>query len=416
MIGKRYLLVMWDGGGTVPPELAVAKRLINAGHIVSVLGEDSMQAEVKAAGCRFHAYQYAPNRPDRSPAADPYPDWDGQSPFKVLQELLYVQAAAYAEDVKACCSKEAFDHIVVDGFLIGAMIGAEAADITYTVLWPAVDLVPHPGRPPDGLGLLPGHNVLTRARDQVLNWVFRKVLQGGRKKINALRAKYQLAPIQHPFEQYLDASKVLLLTSRHFDYPIRLPAHTHYAGPQLSDPIWAEPVELPISEPYILVSLGSTYQNQKGLYAQLLESLSRLPLPAIVTLGNVFDPTEFDQYPNIYLLRAAAHQPLLPQCGLVINHGGHGIVLKSIMAGLPQLVIPLGRDQFGNAARVIYHGLGLRAKPNDKPEALSHKIKRLLSESSFTEKSRQMAEKIKAEVSTDPIAKFLLDDDDHAPF
>jgi UDP:flavonoid glycosyltransferase YjiC (YdhE family) len=372
-----------------------------------------MQAEVEAAGCRFLRYRFAPNRPDRQPASDPYPDWEGQSPFKVLHGLLYGSAAAYAKDVVVCCKEQDFDHILVDGFVMGGMIGAEAAGKDFTVLWPAIDLLPHPGRPPDGLGLIVGNDPFSKTRDRLLNWVFKKILQGGSKIINAVRTDYRLSPLAHPFDQYGRAKKVLILSSRYFDYPTRLPANTFYAGPQLPDPAWADPIELHIQGPYVLVSLGSTFQNQKKLYDHLLETLSELPIPAVVTLGNVFDPQEFKRYTNIHLLRSAAHQLLLPECGLVISHGGHGIVMKSIMAGLPQLVIPLGRDQFGNAGRVVYHGLGLKAGRNSNKEELTRKIKRLLSDESYGEKARQIAEKIKAELATDPIGQHILHDQDH---
>ncbi|MCB0630144.1 MAG: glycosyltransferase [Saprospiraceae bacterium] len=413
MSKKHYLLVMWDGGGAVPPELAVARRLLEAGNQVSILGEESMRTEVEAAGCRFLPYRYAPNRPNRLPESDPFPDWNGQSPFKILHALLYGQATAYARDVVESCQENQFDQVLIDGFLPGAMIGVEAVGKPFSVLWPAIDIIPHAGRPPDGLGLMPGKDPVSKVRDFLLNQLFRTILQSGKKEINTLRESYGLSKLKHPFHQYQKAEKVLILSSRHFDYPTQLPSNTFYGGPQLTDPHWAEPVELHIPGPYILVSLGSTFQNQKDLYIRLMETLSQLPLPAVVTLGNVFDPKEFGHYPNIHILKAAAHHSLLPECGLVINHGGHGIVMKSIMAGLPQLVIPLGRDQFGNAGRVVYHGLGMKAKRNSKPEELARKIKRLLSDESFGEKVRLMAEKIKTEITSDPIGRYLLNDQDH---
>jgi hypothetical protein len=42
---------MWDSGGTVPPELGVPRRLIARGHVVRVLGDPTIELEVRAAGC-----------------------------------------------------------------------------------------------------------------------------------------------------------------------------------------------------------------------------------------------------------------------------------------------------------------------------------------------------------------------------
>lgn len=406
----HYLIAMWDGGGSVPPLLGVAEKLRSKGQRVTVMGEESMRAEVAAAGADFLPYRHAPSRPNRLPESDPYPDWDGQSPFKVLKKILCGRAEAYAKDVVEACQKQPADWILVDGFLLGVMIGSAAVGIPYIVLWPAIDVVPHPGRPPDGVGLMPGRSFLGEIRDRTLNWIFAKLLGSGRKALNRLNERYGLPPLEHPFDLYQEAEKVLLLSSRHFDYPTRLPANTFYAGPVLNDPAWAEPVKTVPKEPYVLVSLGSTYQNQQALYANLMETLSELPVPVIVTLGNVFDPESFPVYGNIQVFRAGAHSGLLPRCGLVIHHGGHGITLKSILAGLPQLVIPIGRDQLGNAGRVVYHGLGLRASSKASKPQLLEKIKRLLSEESYGQNAQKMARKIREEIEQDLVIGHLSGD------
>jgi hypothetical protein len=39
MTTRRYLFAIVDGGGNVPPELGVARRLVERGHLVTVLAE-----------------------------------------------------------------------------------------------------------------------------------------------------------------------------------------------------------------------------------------------------------------------------------------------------------------------------------------------------------------------------------------
>jgi hypothetical protein len=34
---RQFLFVLWDGGGTVPPELALARRVAARGHSVHIL-------------------------------------------------------------------------------------------------------------------------------------------------------------------------------------------------------------------------------------------------------------------------------------------------------------------------------------------------------------------------------------------
>jgi len=39
MTSSDFLLITWQGGGNLPPELGLARRLIQAGHRVRVLSE-----------------------------------------------------------------------------------------------------------------------------------------------------------------------------------------------------------------------------------------------------------------------------------------------------------------------------------------------------------------------------------------
>ena len=48
-----YLFALVDGGGTVPPELGAARWLVERGHHVDVLADDSMNDEVHAVGAIF---------------------------------------------------------------------------------------------------------------------------------------------------------------------------------------------------------------------------------------------------------------------------------------------------------------------------------------------------------------------------
>ena len=100
---RTYLFTLVDGGGTVPPELGTVRRLVERGHRVTVLAEDSMRAEVDATGATFRPWATAPNRPDRTAEHDPYRDWECKTPMQLFKRLLDTQfvgpAPAYAADV-----------------------------------------------------------------------------------------------------------------------------------------------------------------------------------------------------------------------------------------------------------------------------------------------------------------------------
>ena len=82
---RRYLFALVDGGGTVPPELGTARRLVERGHHVTVLAEDSMLADVRSTGATFRPWVEAPNRASRHPDDDPYRDLGVQEPVRSVR-------------------------------------------------------------------------------------------------------------------------------------------------------------------------------------------------------------------------------------------------------------------------------------------------------------------------------------------
>ena len=81
MTARRFLFVLWEGGGTVPPELAIASRLVARGHDVRVLADPSVEADARAAGASFVAYRGAPHRATRTPETEIIRDWAAATPL-----------------------------------------------------------------------------------------------------------------------------------------------------------------------------------------------------------------------------------------------------------------------------------------------------------------------------------------------
>jgi UDP:flavonoid glycosyltransferase YjiC (YdhE family) len=54
---------------------------------------------------------------------------------------------------------------------------------------------------------------------------------------------------------------------------------------------------------------------------------------------------------------------VLPRALALVSHGGIGTVSQALAAGIPQLVMPLGFDQFDNAARLERLGVAATLPP-----------------------------------------------------
>src|SRR6185437_1323796 len=227
----------------------------------------------------------------------------------------------------------------------------------------------------------------------------------GLAPLNAARRQLGLAPLREVFEQYETLQRRIILTSFEYDFsPPGLPEQVCYAGPQLEDPEWARDEAVPALEasgpPLVAVSLGSTYQRQEKPLAAIAEALGRLPVRGLVTLGDVRGLTATAP-PNVTVVRSAPHSAVLPNASAVVCHGGHGTVMKALAHGLPIVVMPFGRDQKDNGARVEVAGAGIALSPSSSAGRIANAIRRVLEEPAFRSGAQRMAEIIGRDVRAD---------------
>lgn len=69
---------------------------------------------------------------------------------------------------------------------------------------------------------------------------------------------------------------------------------------------------------------------------------------------------------------------LLPRLSALVHHGGIGTTCQALLAGVPQLVRPMGFDQFDNAQRVLTLGVGRQLLPKQyTPDAVARALSEL---------------------------------------
>lgn len=400
----HYLVTVWDAGGSVQPELALVRSLRQRGHRVVVLAGPPLREAIEATGAEFRAWRTVPHR-RAATDPDPFDDTGMKSPpalvRMLLDQLVAGPARAYAAEVGAVLEEQRFDALVASMLMLGAMAAAQARGVPVVVAVPNCYVRPCRGMPPFGTGWNPGRGPVGRARDAVVNGVGQRLWDRGLPEFNAVRADLGLPPVQHIFGQHDEAARVLVLTSEAFDFPAELPPNVRYVGPRLDDPAWAAPVEPPPGEePLVLVGMSSTFQDQADLLRRVVAALATLPVRGLVTTGPEIDPREVPGTGSIHVVRSAPHAALLPHTAVVVNHGGHGTVIKAVAAGVPQLVLPIGRDQPDNAARVAAAGVGLRLKPSASTSTIATAVRRLLDEPTFRTRAGILGARVRAEATS----------------
>jgi MGT family glycosyltransferase len=192
-----------------------------------------------------------------------------------------------------------------------------------------------------------------------------------------------------------------------------LPERIRYVGPQLDDPAWTERASDawpgPGARPLVLVSLGTTYQNQDALLERVLAALGAdSAVRVLVTLGGQARP-RIAAPENVRIVASAAHHNILPRTAAVVCHGGHGTIMKALAYGVPAVVIPLGRDQADNAARVALRGAGLRLRPASSARKLRAAVQRCLRDPELRAGAGRLRVAIQRDLRADVAVRELRD-------
>lgn len=412
-----YLLATWEGGGSVAPFITIARQLVERGHSVRVMSDVCNRQEVEAVGATFVPWVSVPARPTRDREFDVIKDWTTPDAFEgfcmLIDEVLVGRAGDHAADICAELLREPADLVVVNEMILGAQLGCEAVGQRHVTVGCNILLFPiEPAIPPLGPGLLPA----VTPEDQVLHAQIRAETMAAFDArlgvYNAIRAEFGLAPLDHLVDQLFSGEKLLLATTRAFDFaPAQMNPFIEYVGPQLDDNRWSRAWEPPFAQgdtrPLVLVGFSTTFQNHADCLQRTIDAIAGLPVRAVVTLGGSIRPEEITPAPNTVVVDSAPHHLLMQDAALVVTHGGHGTVSKTLVHGLPMLVIPHGRDQVDNAARVTHRGAGLAVDSSASVAKLRVALERLLNEPGFTASAVALGQRIRNEAAGYCVASRL---------
>ncbi|HEV2123255.1 MAG TPA: hypothetical protein VGW38_10835 [Chloroflexota bacterium] len=240
-MAKEFLFASWEGGGNIPPMLTLARRLLDRGHRVRVLGDDASAEEIRQAGAEFRPWRTAPNRPDRMPESDPHKDWEIEDPRELLPLLLETQvtgpALAHATDVIEELKARPADAVIAGDLQLGPLVGAEAASVPQAILSCNIPCLPRAGIPPFGPGLTPAENEQDRRLQEQIGAGFGALFDAGLAPLNEARMKLGLKPVETVIEQLHRPALHLVASAEAFDFPTsEQPANLRSVGPLLDPP------------------------------------------------------------------------------------------------------------------------------------------------------------------------------------
>jgi UDP:flavonoid glycosyltransferase YjiC (YdhE family) len=146
------------------------------------------------------------------------------------------------------------------------------------------------------------------------------------------------------------------------------------------------------------VACSTGAQGQRDLFQRVLDAIGTIDVEALATTGPNLDVADLRAPKNVHVLRGAPHDLVMKDVSLVVSQGGHGTVTRSLLNALPQLILPMARDQAANAVRVAAKGAGLRLPPMASEVEMAAAMNRLLTEPQFKEAARRVGDAIKADI------------------
>jgi sterol 3beta-glucosyltransferase len=131
-----------------------------------------------------------------------------------------------------------------------------------------------------------------------------------------------------------------------------------------ADNSYQPPIELQdflkVEKPPICISFGSMVNRD----AERIDKIVRDALKGTNNRGIIlsgWSEVKHRESKDVLYLNAIPHDWLLPQCKMIIHHGGAGTTSAGLRAGIPNIVVPFTADQPFWGRRV--HAIGAGPKP-----------------------------------------------------
>jgi len=275
------------------------------------------------------------------------------------------------------------DLVVSDAITVCGGMAAELLGIPWVELDPHPLYLPSRGLPPIGSGLAPGTGLRGRLRDATMRAFTARSLRAGFRQRAAARAEIGL-PANDPGPLRRLIATLPALEVPRPDWP---------AEAVLVGALHFEPTDRVLnipdgSGPVVVVAPSTALTGTVGLAETALECLvpgQTLPAGSRLVVSRLNGPElPVPPYAVVGLGRQA---DLLTRADVVICGGGHGMLAKTLLAGVPLVVVPGGGDQWELANRVARQGSGLLIRPLSA-DALVAAVGEVLSSPSYRDAAR----------------------------
>lgn len=381
--------------GDIQAPLALALRLHEGGHDVTVACSENFAGLVRSRGLRFSACG-----PDFQAELRKEPDAQItgsrsqlRSWGRILRRSLEAQSMILPE------LSQGVELIVGSGLLFMGPSAAELRSVPYVHLTHVPTAIPSDRHAPYVVEYKPRPKFVNRAL-----WIASRL--GTEASIlgyiNEGRALMGLPPLRDYGSYY--GKNVVLAADRSLVPPLEgegtaFQRTGYWQAPPAGGLDAGVEEFLDSGEAPVYIGFGSMAAPQgeriEAALAKIILSGTRLLLGG--ALAQYAEGLGEAAYPAIGL----DHQLLFPRVSAAIHHGGAGTTYTAARAGIPQVIIPHIMDQFYWATRVSELGIGLRCGSYSRLRGgeIASAIARVKADSSYRARAQELAQKMQCEAA-----------------
>ena len=341
----RVAVVAGPDPGHAFPAIALCLRLLAAGHSPTLLTGVAWLDAARRSG--VDAVELL--------GLDPTDEDDDTDAGAKIHQRAARMAVQNAPQLRALAP----DLVVSDVITACGGLAAELLGLPWVELNPHPLYLPSKGLPPIGSGLAPGVGLRGRLRDAVMRALTARSLRAGLRQRAAVRVEIGLPAADPGPRRRLIATLPALEVPRP-DWP----AEAVVVGPLHFEPTDTRLAVPPGDGPVVMVAPSTATTGTRGVAEVALEALrpgETLPAGARVVVSQL-NPLD-GPIPSWAVAGLGRQDDLLTHADVVVCGGGHGLVSKALLAGVPLVTVPGGGDQWEIANRVVRQGSGLLVRP-----------------------------------------------------
>ena len=145
--------------------------------------------------------------------------------------------------------------------------------------------------------------------------------------------------------------------------------------------------------PPVYVGFGSMFaKSSSGLGQHVLRAAQLAGCRVLVAGGWASLETGLSDSENVLAVSEAPHDKVFPHVAAVVHHGGAGTTTAAARAGIPQVIVPHGFDQYYWGRRIAELELGPQPLRVGRVTAatLSERLKAVLADARFQDRARDL--------------------------